>query len=282
MNKFSVIFVICLVLVFVGSIVMVALLPDFTEPVKEDNSGVQMDEAIWEKTMDDMAAFLVEKGVLNAVDDYMPLVDGIATGARSYNMGFELYWWDVDALKEGSDEAKNYKTATEDESITIFGMSFHVYMQGPFGLGYLDEYTGDVDALIQAFQEYMVLSGSKENELPEEHPIWEKSVDDLAAYLVEQGLLSSADDYQPISDGVATVARYYKDGFEIYWWDVENLESGSDEEANFQTGTAEGYMNVWGMHIAVTMRGPFALGDFTDYTGDVNALIEAIERYCAQ
>lgn len=81
-------------------------------------------------------------------------------------------------------------------------------------------------------------------------PVWEASFDDLIAYLEERGFVES-ENYDLISEGVATTARWYN-GIELYWWDVENLVEGTDVHTNWTSMQTDGYMLLYGAYLRST------------------------------
>ena len=157
MKKFTIGFVALLVIAVAGAPVFVALSPDFVEPVRQAQEGIPEDHPIWDKTLDDLAAYLVEKGMIPSVE-YDTMAGGIATEARRYS-GIGLYWWDVDHLEEGSPERKAYREAAESGQIDLYGsgVMMSVGLRGPFAYnsGYFsEEFSGDPDALEKAFNEF--------------------------------------------------------------------------------------------------------------------------------
>lgn len=156
MKKFTVAFLILLVLATAGGLVFVGLSPDFVEPVTlNDQAGVSPDNPVWDKTMDDLAAYLVDQGVITS-QEYAPLSDGIATTARSYS-GLELYWWDLEALEEGSDEYNSYIGARDNGAIDLWGsgaMMTVTAVRGPFALNITTDYTGDPAKAEKAFRSF--------------------------------------------------------------------------------------------------------------------------------
>lgn len=278
MNKMTAGVAIFLVAALIFAVVFVSLSPDFVPP--EEKSADGLDEVIWTLGLDDLVQYLVDKGLINDVQDYGLLVEGIASDSRQYNCGVELYWWDLENLHEEDSLMENYNTAAEDGYVMFVGVPLTMRIHGPFGLGYIEEYNGDAEALMDAFNAFCTIEDESAG-VSEDSLIWSKTPEDFARYLLEQGVIDSVDDYQLLSDGIATDAKYYNAGFEIYWWDRDNLNPDSDEYKNFLTGTEEGYMTIYGSHImSVEMNGPFGLGYFADYTGNVEELFEIFHNYC--
>lgn len=153
MKKLTLAFLVLLVLATGGALAFVGLSPDFVEPGKRsDETGLSADNPVWDKSLDDLAGYLVEQGVLPN-EEYTPLSDGIATAARGYS-GLELYWWDLEALQEDSDEYKAYLGARDDGAIDLWGsgaMMPVTAVRGPFALNITTAYTGDAAKAEQAF-----------------------------------------------------------------------------------------------------------------------------------
>lgn len=156
MRKFSIAFFAFLVLLFAGMIGYVALSKDFTEPssgLSQEEYGITEDSPIWNLTIDDLAQYLYDKGMLKTLD-YLPLSGGIATEARQYG-DLDLYWWDVENLEEGSAEQKAYEEMSESGMIDLWGTGSMMSLtrQGPFGL-WTTNYTGDLNELLDAYHAF--------------------------------------------------------------------------------------------------------------------------------
>lgn len=156
MKKFTIVFLLLLTLVTAGALVFVGLSPDFVEPVSlSGQEGISPDNPVWDKTMDDLAAYLADQGVISSLE-YAPLSDGIATTARSYD-GLELYWWDLEALEEGSDEYNSYIGARDNGAIDLWGsgaLMTVTAVRGPFALNITSSYTGDAAQAEEAFRNF--------------------------------------------------------------------------------------------------------------------------------
>ena len=156
MKKFTVGFLLFLVVATAGALAFVALSPDFVEPSRlAGQEGIAPDSPIWGKSMDDLAAYLLEAGVLPS-DEYTELSDGIASVARSYG-GIELYWWDLDNLGEESGEYIAYVSACEEGVIDIWGSGILMNVtavRGPFALNISSKYVGDAGNVEAAFNAY--------------------------------------------------------------------------------------------------------------------------------
>ena len=152
MKKFTIIFSVFLVLLFAGTMIYVAMSPDFVKP--SDLKGEEDPDApVWGMKLDDLIAYLEEKGLVSG--DRTPLSAGVGSEAFSMN-GAEFYWWDLENLSEGSDEYAAYKGMMEDGQIDLWGMGMYfmaVTKNGPFGL-YAGGYEGNVKDLLAAYEAF--------------------------------------------------------------------------------------------------------------------------------
>lgn len=156
MKKITISFILMLVVATAGALVFVGLSPDFVEPsTLNEQEGLSADNPVWDKSLDDLAAYLVDQGVLPS-EEFAPLSEGIATAARSYS-GLELYWWDLEALQEGSNEYNAYIGARDDGAIDLWGsgaMMPVTAVRGPFALNITSAYTGDAAKAEEAFRNF--------------------------------------------------------------------------------------------------------------------------------
>ena len=154
MKKFTIIFSILLVLAFAGAMIWVASAPDFTEPASMAGEGEDPDAPVWSKTIEDLLAYLDEKGLVDQNDTGL-LSDGIATRAIRCS-GAEFYWWDLENLDRDSPEFTAYQEMMNDGMIDLWGAGQYymsVTKNGPFGLS-ASGYEGDVKALLAAYAEF--------------------------------------------------------------------------------------------------------------------------------
>ena len=107
-------------------------------------------------------------------------------------------------------------------------------------------------------------------------PIWDMTMDEVLAEIAAQGLIDDPSTAISLaSDGLCTDARKIS-GAEFYWWDLDNLQEGSQEETAYKSLKAEGFINLYGNgHIMNPVsNGPFAL--LLDYyEGNTSTLEEA-------
>lgn len=155
MKKFTIIFSVCLVLGLTLMLGVVMAVPDFVPPDDKERDQLQPENPIWDKTLDDLIEYLDGEGVFGSDECYL-LIEGIASDARIYD-DVELYWWDLDHLTEDDVEWANYRSAVENGYADIKGIGeLQLDVHGPFAIGYHAYYTGDPDALMDAFYAYCV------------------------------------------------------------------------------------------------------------------------------
>lgn len=109
---------------------------------------------VWSMTMDDLLNYMEEKGFV-VKDEMTPISAGVGTEAWAYNSA-EFYWWDVDNLVEGSDEAAAWEDMNTEGVIDIWRqgtMFMAITPNGPFGMSFT-YYTGDAKALLEAFEAF--------------------------------------------------------------------------------------------------------------------------------
>lgn len=151
MKRFTIIFSILLVIGFTGTMVGIGMSPDFSMPTEPTQAADPGDERppVWDKNMDDLLAYLEEKGILT-MDSVEDIGDDVATEARAFNYA-GIFWWDVENLEEGSVQAIAYQEMCEDGAINRGnGVYLILTRNGPFGLN-PKYYKGDVAALVDAF-----------------------------------------------------------------------------------------------------------------------------------
>lgn len=151
MKRFTIIFSVLLVLGFAGMLAYVNAAPDFVPPAGLAGEGEDPNAPVWDMTMDDMLDYLEEKGFLQR-DKVGPLSAGVGTEGYNFD-GAEIYWWDVENLEEGSDEAAAFASMNAEGIIDVYGSGsiMAITPNGPFGLA-VSCYEGDADALMEAFK----------------------------------------------------------------------------------------------------------------------------------
>lgn len=158
MKKFTIVSSLLFVLLFCGMVGYVALSEDFTPPKEEEEAAVPEEEdrkaPVWNKTADELASFLEEKGLIHTDSKVTLSAEGLCTLALKYD-GAEIYWWDLENLDPESDEYQAYESLRTKGEIDLYGAGTIIMPKknGPFAL-LLTYYEGDVQALEKAFGEF--------------------------------------------------------------------------------------------------------------------------------
>ena len=153
MKRFTIIFSILLALGFGTVLAYVAASPEFVPPSQLIGEGEDPNAHIWDMTMDEVLAEIAARGLIDDPSAAISLAsDGLCNDARKIS-GAEFYWWDLDNLKEDSQEETAYKSLKAEGFINLYGNGHIVspVPNGPFAL-LLDFYEGDAKALEQAFR----------------------------------------------------------------------------------------------------------------------------------
>ena len=153
MKRFTIIFSILLALGFGTVLAYVAASPEFVPPSQLIGEGEDPDAPIWDMTMDEVLAELEGQGLIETTNLTTLAADGLCTVAVKVPNGAEFYWWDLDNLKEDSQEETAYKSLKAEGFINLYGNGhiMNPVHNGPFAL-LLDFYEGDSRALEQAFR----------------------------------------------------------------------------------------------------------------------------------
>jgi DNA-binding transcriptional regulator YhcF (GntR family) len=130
----------------------VGLSKDFVSPGKEMDA-TDKDSKIWDMSMEEVVGELEKQGLIDTSTKQLLSTSGVCSEAYKYN-GAEIYWWDLDNLKENSDEYKAYKSLKEEGYIDLWGSGniMSPKRNGPFAI-LLTQYEGDANALEKAFTE---------------------------------------------------------------------------------------------------------------------------------
>jgi hypothetical protein len=152
MKKFTIVSSIVFVLLFVVMVGYVGLSKDFVNPGKQLEDSDE-DSKIWDMSYDEVVAELEKQGFIDSSTKQPLATSGFCSEANKYN-GAEIYWWDLDNLKENSDEYKAYKSLKEEGYIDLYGSGniMSPKRNGPFAI-LLTTYEGDANALEKAFTE---------------------------------------------------------------------------------------------------------------------------------
>lgn len=108
-----------------------------------------------------------------------------------------------------------------------------------------------------------------------EAPVWKMTMEEALNELEGQGLIDRSNTVLLGASGLCSAA-FKINGAEFYWWDLETLDTDSQEYAAYKQLKEEGIIDLYGMGaiIAPLSNGPFALL-LTTYEGDADALEKA-------
>ena len=256
MKRFTIIFSILLVLGFAGALVFVGMPEDFVNPAEAAQMGADRDSPIWSMTLDELLEQMEGQGLIDRSSSQLLASGGLCSDAVKVS-GAEFYWWDLENLEEDSAEYKAYKQLQEEGIIDLYGSGniMSPIPNGPFAL-LLTFYEGDVDALDKAFRSVGQTGGGRA-------PVWSMTLDDLAAYLADNGAVDASDyikiNYSPEFSPVVQGYRF-SDKIDISYYDVDHLEPGTEPYEEYETIAETGAI-VYGNGQVGTfiLNGPFAL-----------------------
>lgn len=156
MKNFTIVSSLIFVLLFCGMVGYVALSEDFVLPEKEEKTVVEenMDAPVWNKTMDELVAYLEKEGLISTDNRVTLSAEGLCSLALKYN-GAEIYWWDLEKMDPKSDEYKAYDSLRTKGEIDLFGSGMIIMPKknGPFAL-LSTYYEGDPEILEKVFEEF--------------------------------------------------------------------------------------------------------------------------------
>ena len=241
-----------------GTLVFVPLSPDFVAPGEGGPGGEDTDSPVWGMSIEDLVDYLEAKGLWSR-EDMLPIAAGVATEAYVCN-GAEIYWWDVDNLEEGSNEAAAYQDIVNGDPINLYqqGQSYMpVTRNGPFAI-FTGAYNGDVDVILDAFTSFGQEDGGEADDRSD--PVWDMTLDDLAAYMADQGAVD-ANDYVSINygeDGEGMLGYRFGGNIDLVHYDLDTVSESYAQEYEMlaETGMIT-YVN--GETGYFTVNGPFTL-----------------------
>ena len=130
------------------------LYADFANFVYEYYAGAEPEDVsrkVWEYDMDDLLTYLDAEGFIEK--DGKQLLSTIGTENWVCN-GVDLIWWDVDNLVEGTEEYEYWQQFQSDGFIIYGSMVYAPVFNGPFAICATGNFSGDTDALYEAFANF--------------------------------------------------------------------------------------------------------------------------------
>ncbi len=156
MKKFTIVFSLLFTAVFAGLVIFVSASEDFAPPKTiPTQEGIAEDSPVWAMSVDDLVAYLTEKGLINPAKKQLVSEVGFTSYAVNYE-GIEIYWWDLENLDKDSDEYAAYLSLAEEGFIDLWGSGNIISptLNGPFALQLVSDYAGDADLVTKAFKQF--------------------------------------------------------------------------------------------------------------------------------
>ena len=141
MRRFTIIFSVLLVLGFAGTLGYVGMSPDFVDPAEAAQTGGSIDRTapVWNMTLDDLAAYLADAGVINPEDFVKINYNSALTGRVGYRFSnqIDIEHYDFDNLDEASREEYDGLAAT-GSMVYVNGQVGYFWINGPFVLHFYE------------------------------------------------------------------------------------------------------------------------------------------------
>lgn len=242
-----------------------------TEP--SGPADIDYEALLYEATMEDLLNYLTELGHINQ-ENKIPMSP---VGTDNWICdGLDIIWWDVANLEEGT-EPYDYWTQMQENGFIVFGGGF-IYaptLNGPFAIYVLPSFAGDPNQLREDFanfaQNYLAKDLLPPVDLTAEYEkaLWAGTYQDLEDYLAEKGYIDV--ESKQLLSTVGT-ENWLISGIELVWWDVANLEEGTEPYTYWQDFQKNGFIIFGEMIYAPTLYGPYGVFVRVDYAGDTEAL----------
>ena len=156
---FTVAFIILLVVLLIMAFIYVAAVDDFEKP---EEVAVEIDDDVWNYTMDDLLDYFDELGIINKENKLLMSTVGTENWICD---GVEMIWWDVDNLVEGTEAYDYWYELQENDNLYIMYSGSYVYMltvNGPFAIFLNDDFDGEAQTVYDAFYAFpSAYSGAK-------------------------------------------------------------------------------------------------------------------------
>lgn len=241
-----------------------------TEP--SGPADIDYEALLYEATMEDLLNYLTELGHINQENKVPMSIVGTDNWICD---GLDIIWWDVADLEEGT-EPYDYWTQMQTNGFMIFGGSIYApTLNGPFAINILPSFAGDPNQLREDFanfaQNYLAKDLVPPVDLTAEYEkaLWTGTMQDLLDYLTEKGYLDPEN--KQLLSTVGT-ENWVISELELIWWDVENLEEGTEPYTYWQDFQKNGFIIFGEMIYAPTLYGPYAVFVRPTFAGDPEAL----------
>ena len=275
----------CLLLVGLTIFAFIYLLtgPDFlspkeyqelygTEPTQPSQGSIDYDALLAEATMQDMLDYLTDKGYINQ-ENMIPMS---VIGTDNWICdGLDLIWWDVANLVEGTEPYDYWTQHQENGFILYAGTIYAPTLYGPFGINVNSDFAGDpnrLDADMKVFGQWLYAKyGGGEMDLTAEYEkaLWAGTYEELEAYLAEKGYIEP--ETRELLTTIGT-ENWLINGLDLMWWDVENLEEGTEPYQYWQEFEENGFIIFGGNIYAPYRYGPYAIYINVSFAGDADQL----------
>lgn len=243
-----------------------------TEPPQASQGPIDYDALLYDAVMQDMLDYLTEKGHIDQTNKIPMSIVGTDNWICD---GLDLMWWDVANLVEGT-EPYDFWNQMQTNGFMIYGeLIYAPVLYGPFGIHVLADFAGDpnqLDADMKVFGQWLYAKyGGGEVDLTAEYEkaLWAGTYEDLETYLAEKGYIQPEN--RQLLTTVATTNWLYG-SLELLWWDVENLEEGTDPYNYWQEYSENGFVIFGGSIYAPKQYGPYALFIRPNFDGDTDQL----------
>lgn len=278
-----------MVVLTIAAFIYLMTAPDFMSPkdyqalygtqATEPSQGpVDYDALLFEATMQDLLDYLTEKGHINQENKIPMSIIGTENWICD---GLDLMWWDVPNLVEGT-EPYDYWSQMQADGFIIFGGSIYApTLYGSFGINVLSNFASDPDQLAADMKDfgqwlYEKNGGAVDLTAEYEKALWAGTYEDLEAYLAEKGYIQP--DSRQLLSTVGTENWLIND-LELIWWDVENLEEGTEPYDYWQEYTENGFVIFGGMIYAPTQYGPYVIYVRPEFAGNPDQLTADMQAF---
>ena len=246
--------------------------PTTTVPEGEIDYTALYQEALYMGNMQDLFDYLQELGYIDPANKIPMSTIGTDNWICD---GLDMMWWDVENLEEGT-EPYDYWSQVQENGFMIFaGYIYAPKIIGPYGYNVLVDFAGDpnqLDADMQNFGKWLYEKyvGEPVDLTAEyEKALWAANMDDLLAYLEEKGYIKAENKLLLTTIGTE---NWLIDGIELIWWDVENLQEGTEPYDYWNEYQQNTFILFGGAIYAPTPYGPFGVYTRADFAGDTKQL----------